>query len=264
MSYQEQGGGGESVVVNGTVEGMEIKNNGRIVVKVREIGSNSQYALSLNTKEQGLAQQMGNSIGQAFSFICGLSHWTNNQGQPVTSKWINGVAPLQGGMQQAPPQQQYQGQPQQQMQGQPQQWGGQPQQQQMPPQQQQPQYVPQVPQSSPQGDQRPTDDAYIRRVSWLAALEPAVAALVYLPEEQRSVAALVKMADFFAQTAIKRGQQGFGQQAPQQQAPPPQQQQQPQPQQGWEGDPGPQAGDPNYAQGGMPTDDDIPFAPAIH
>ena len=247
MSYQEQGGGGESVVVNGTVEGMEVKNNGRYVVKVREIGSNSQYALSLNTKEQGLAQQMANSIGQAFSFICGLSHWTNNQGQPVTSKWINGVAPLQGGMQQAPPQQQYQGQPQQQMQGQPQQWGGQPQQQ-MPPQQQQQQYVPQVPQSSPQGDQRPTDDAYIRRVSWLAALEPAVAALVYLPEEQRSVAALVKMADFFAQTAIKRGQQGFGQQAPQQQqAPPPQQQY---------ADPGPQQGDPGFA---ADPDDGIPF-----
>jgi hypothetical protein len=222
MSYQEQQGGGESVVVNGTVEGVEIKPNGRYVVKVREIGSQSQYALNLNTKEQPLAQQMMNSIGQSFSFICGLSHWTNQTGAPVTSKWINGVAPLQGGMQQqAPPQQMQQPQMQQQTQMvQQAQQGFQP----------QPQtFSPQVPQGSPQGDQRPTDDAYIRRVSWLAALEPAVAMLAHLDEGDRSVASLVKMADFFAQTAIKRGQQGFGQQAPppqQQQAPPPQQEQQ--------------------------------------
>jgi hypothetical protein len=247
MSYQEQGGGSESVVVNGTVEGMEVKPNGRYVIKVREIGSQSNYALNLNTKEQGLAQQMGQSIGQSFSFVCGLSHWTNNSGQPVTSKWINGVAPLQGGMQQQPmPQQQ---QPMQQPQQQwPQQQGN------FQPQPQQQQFVPQVPQGSPQGEERPTDDPYIRRVSWLAAVPAAVAALDHLPEEQRTVAALVKMTDFLAQTAIKRGQQGFGQQAPQQQAPAPQQQQVPQEQ--WQGDPGPQPGDPNYPQ---PTDDDIPF-----
>lgn len=247
MSYQEQGGGGgESVVVNGTVEGVEIKPNGRYVVKVREIGSTSQYALNLNTKEQGLAQQMMNAIGQGFSFICGLSHWTNQSGQPVTSKWINGVAPLQGGMQQQPMQQQPQ---QMQPQMQPQQM--QPQQQFVPqaqPMQQQP--SPQFQQSSPQADERPTDDPYIRRVSWLAAVPAAVAALDHLPEDQRTVAALVKMTDFLAQTAIRRGQQGFGQQAPAQQA-------QPQQAQPDYGDPGPQAGDPMYQQ--APDDDDIPF-----
>lgn len=251
MSYQEQGGGGESVVVNGTVEGMEVKNNGRFVIKVRELGSTSNYALSLNTKEQGLAQQMANSIGQQFSFICGLSHWTNNQGQPVTSKWINGVAPLQGGYQQPQPQQQFQPQPQQ-FQGQPQGFAGQqPQQPFMPQQQPQQQFQPQ-PQFSPQEDGRPTDDAYIRRVSWLAAVPAAVAALDHLPEDQRTVAALVKMTDFLARTAIIRGQQGFpGTEAP---APAPQAQpqyqQQPQQQQ-YQGDPGP--------QGFPPTDDDIPF-----
>jgi hypothetical protein len=212
MSYQEQGGGGnESVVVNGTVEGVEIKPNGRYVVKVRELGSTSQYALNLNTKEQGLAQQMMNSIGQQFSFICGLSHWTNQTGAPVTSKWINGVAPLQGGMQQ--PQQMQQAQPMQaqpQMQAQqaqPQGWSGaQPQ---MQPQAQ-PMQQPMQQQAPPQ-QQEVTDDAFIRRVSWLAAVPAAVAALNHLPEDQRTVAALVKMTDFLARTAILRGQQGFGQ-----------------------------------------------------
>ena len=122
MSYQEQGGGNESVVVNGTVEGVEVKPNGRYVVKVREAGSASQYALNLNTKDVGIAQQMMQAVGQGFSFICGLSHWVNNQNQPVTSKWINGVAPLQGGMQQQAQQPMQQAQPmQQQPQGQ---WSG--------------------------------------------------------------------------------------------------------------------------------------------
>jgi len=263
MSYQEQGGGGESVVVNGTVEGMEVKPNGRYVIKVREIGSQSNYALNLNTKEQGLAQQMGNSIGQAFSFICGLSHWTNQSGQPVTSKWINGVAPLQGG---APPQQTQQQYAPPQQQGnwapQPQQQTFQPQPQQQPQFQGQPQGFAQQPAAqpfTPQEDGRPTDDAYIRRVSFLAAVGPAVDALAYLPEDQRTVAALVKMTDFLAQTAIKRGQHGFGQQAPapQQQAPPPQQQQ-------YQGEPQPDYSGYPEAQGGVAQDDDIPFAPAIH
>lgn len=182
MSYQEQGGGSESVVVNGSVEGIEVKPNGRYVVRVREHGSTSQYPLSLNTKEQALAQQMMNAVGQSFSFICGLSHWTNQNGQPVTSKWINGVAPIQG-----------QPQPQPTPQPQPQ-WSGA-----APPQ------PPQPPQSPPGA----TNDAFIRRVSWLAAVPAAVAALDHLPEEQRTVPALVKMTDFLAQTAIARGEHGF-------------------------------------------------------
>lgn len=208
MSYQEQGGGSESVVVNGTVEGVEIKPNGRFVVKVREIGSTSQYALNLNTKEQGLANQMMSAIGQQFSFVCGLSHWTNQTGQPVTSKWINGVAPLQGGMQNQP--QQQGGMQYQQPQGQPppqQGWSQQPSPQQQP-------VITGGPYAGPVGQpqrQEQTDDAFIRRVSFLAALEPAVAMLAYLPVEQHGVPALVKMADFFARTAILRGQQGFGQ-----------------------------------------------------
>ena len=245
MSYQEQGGGGnESVVVNGTVEGVEIKPNGRFVIKVREIGSTGQYALNLNTKEQALAQQMMQSIGQAFSFICGLSHWTNQSGQPVTSKWINGVAPLQQGMQAQQPQMAGPGQAQP-MQQQPQgQWSGaqQPMQQQVP----QPQFQQQAPTPPPQ-PQEVTDDAFIRRVSWLAAVPAAVAALDHLPEDQRTVPALVKMTDFLAQTAILRGQQGFGQNggnpghAPQPQAA------------AYGGDPGPQQGDPGAAY------DDVPF-----
>jgi hypothetical protein len=237
MSYQEQGGGSESVVVNGTVEGVEIKPNGRFVVKVREIGSSSQYSLNLNTKDQGLANQMMNAIGQQFSFVCGLSHWTNQQNQAVTSKWINGVAPLQAGMVQQPQQQvqqqQFQGQPQQQFAG----------------QQAAVPFTPQQQAPAPQRQEQ-TDDAFIRRVSFLAALEPAVAMLAYLPAEQHGVPALVKMADFFARTAILRGQQGFGQQNgtstgyQQQQA-------QPQPQQfGGSED---EYGTP------PPGDDDIPF-----
>ena len=211
MSYQEQGGGSESVVVNGTVEGVEIKPNGRFVVKVREFGSTGQYALNLNTKEQGLAQQMMGAIGQSLSFVCGLSHWTNQTGQPVTSKWINGVAPMQGqpqmqqqpqqqGWQQQPPQQQAQGWQQQPQQGlQPNTIGG----------MGQPALNQGSPPPPPPQPQEVTDDAFIRRVSFLAALEPAVKMLAYLPEEQHGVPALIKMADFFARTAIMRGQNGF-------------------------------------------------------
>lgn len=236
MSYQEQGGGSESVVVNGTVEGVEIKPNGRFVVKVREIGSTSQYALNLNTKEQGLAQQMMGAIGQQFSFVCGLSHWTNQTGQPVTSKWINGVAPLQG-------QPQFQGQPQQQY---------------APPQPQPspaynapqptPTFTHPVGQQAPPQQQPQTDDAFIRRVSWLAAVGPAVDALAYLPESERTVAALVKMTDFLARTAILRGQQGFDNMA----APSGGSDYHP----GYAAqgaDPGPQQGDPG------PDYDEIPF-----
>jgi len=238
MSYQEQGGGSESVVVNGTVEGVEIKPNGRFVVKVREYGSSSQYSLNLNTKDTGLAQQMMGAIGQSFSFVCGLSHWTNQSGQPVTSKWINGVAPMQG-------------QPQMQQQPQQQGWSGvNPGQAQQAVATGQAQWAPQpqTPPPPPPQPQEVTDDAFIRRVSFLAALEPAVAMLAYLPEDQHGVPALVKMADFFARTAIQRGQNGFAQNPAQP------------PQHGYaheyDGPPPEQQPDPGSPDG---DDEDVPF-----
>jgi hypothetical protein len=222
----------ESVVVNGAVEGVEVKPNGRFVVKVRDPQSSSQYAASLNTKDQEIAQQMMNAVGQSFSFLCGLSHWVNN-GQPVTSKWINGVAAMQGGAPQnqtfAPPQ--FQQQPQQFAGGS---QGGFPQS----PSPAFPQPAAPAPSPVASGGWGPDT---IRRVCWLGALGPAVEALAYLPEEQRSVASLVKMTDFLAKTAIARGEQGFAAEVPMQQQAPQQQ---------YQGDPGP----------GIPaTDDGVPY-----
>lgn len=109
----------ETVVVTGQVTGVLAKGNDKWQIVVMPQGS--QYVKNLWTKDYGLVSQMEQNINSWYSFVCGVSPWTNNQGQPVKSLWINQVtAPGQAAAPQpTTPQQPAQGQPQAFPQGEP-------------------------------------------------------------------------------------------------------------------------------------------------
>lgn len=81
----------ETEVVTGTVIGTVQKASDKWQVEVlpdgRDYGSNPRR---LWTKDPNVPGQMAGLIGQRLSFMCGVSNWTNNQGQPVRSLWLNG------------------------------------------------------------------------------------------------------------------------------------------------------------------------------
>lgn len=81
----------ESEVVVGSVLGPKATNKPD-TWKISVQPDGSQYEKNLWTKDAALVQQMMNRLGQRFSFMCGVSHWSNSQGQPVRSLWINGVS----------------------------------------------------------------------------------------------------------------------------------------------------------------------------
>jgi hypothetical protein len=89
----------ESEVVQGTVVGIIQKGVDKWQVAVQPPGS--QYSKNLWTKDEQLVASLSSMIGTQQSFMCGVSHWTNQQGQNVRSLWINGVGP---GVQQQPQQ----------------------------------------------------------------------------------------------------------------------------------------------------------------
>lgn len=101
-----QNSGQETEVVTGVIAGITQKGPDKWQVAVQQAGS--QYAKNLWTKDADLIGQLSQMIGQPASFMCGASHWTNQQGAPVRSLWINGVGPAQ---QQQPVQVQPQAQP---------------------------------------------------------------------------------------------------------------------------------------------------------
>ena len=79
----------EVEIVHGTIVGITQKGADKWQVAVQQPGS--QYAKNLWSKDAGLIGQLSLMIGQETSFMCGISNWTNQSGQPVRSLWINGV-----------------------------------------------------------------------------------------------------------------------------------------------------------------------------
>jgi len=94
----------EQEIVVGTVQGVIAKGADKWQV---EVNVGQQNPRRLWTKDEGVVQQMMAMIGQQLSFMCGVSHWTNNSGQQVRSLWINGFgAPGQQAAPQPQPMQQ--------------------------------------------------------------------------------------------------------------------------------------------------------------
>ena len=90
----------ETEVVSGVIAGIVAKGGDKYQVAVQPPGS--QYTKNLWTKDVNLVAGLQQMIGQQTSFLCGVSHWTNNQNQPVRSLWINGVGPEAAAVAQAP------------------------------------------------------------------------------------------------------------------------------------------------------------------
>lgn len=85
MSTQAQA---ETEIVQGIVGGIVAKGQDKWQVEVNTGGQNPRR---LWTKDPALVAGLQTVIGTQQSFLCGVSHWTNQQGQPVRSLWINGV-----------------------------------------------------------------------------------------------------------------------------------------------------------------------------
>lgn len=92
----------DTETVTGIVQGIVQKAADKWQI---EVNVGQQNPRRLWTKDPQLVQQMMGLIGQNLSFMCGVSHWTNQQNQPVRSLWINGYG-NPGSIAQAPPQQQ--------------------------------------------------------------------------------------------------------------------------------------------------------------
>ena len=78
----------ETEVVTGVIQGIIAKGADKWQV---EVGTGQQNPRRLWTKDAALVGQLATMIGQTTSFLCGISHWTNQSGQAVRSLWINGV-----------------------------------------------------------------------------------------------------------------------------------------------------------------------------
>jgi hypothetical protein len=100
MSTMQAPQQGNEEVVTGQVTAVIAKGGDKWQVAVQPQGS--QYTKNLWTKDFGLVQQMQANINSWYSFVCGASHWTNNQGQNIRSLWINSVT-APGMAQQAQP-----------------------------------------------------------------------------------------------------------------------------------------------------------------
>jgi hypothetical protein len=169
----------EEVVVSGTVEGIEIKPNGRFVVNVKQ-NPDDQYAMKLHTKDNDLAQFLMGQIGQAYNFRCGLSHYNLPDGKPVTSKWINEYAPAGGNV--APPPQ--------------------------------PALTAEAPawtqeHTQPAAPRGPREDKDLK-ITWLALAKGLpVECFKRLPTDQQTLDNAVKIADYWARVAMHRSQHGI-------------------------------------------------------
>jgi hypothetical protein len=174
----------ETEIVNGIIQGIVAKGQDKWQV---EVNVGQQNPRRLWTKDAALVGQLSMMIGQQTSFLCGISHWTNNSGQQVRSLWINGVGaggqpaqmPQQPVMQQQPIMQQ---QPQQQAWQQPQ----------LPQQQPTvvtPQAVPMGPvaqMSAPRSDWIPEPERE-KRIHRQTATKVASILISHVPAEQRTV-----------------------------------------------------------------------------
>jgi hypothetical protein len=166
----------EEVDVTGQVTGVEVKPNGRFVIKVKQ-NPTDEYDITLHTKDQGMAQFLMGQANQMFHFRCGLSHYNLPDGKPVTSKWINQYAPM--GQDVAPP-----AQPSLLTDGQP-----------------------AVPTPAPVRGPREDKDL---KITWLAMAKGlAVECYKRLPTEQQTLDNAVRIADYWARVAVHRGAHGI-------------------------------------------------------
>jgi len=174
----------ETEIVSGVIQGIVAKGQDKWQV---EVNVGQQNPRRLWTKDAALVGQLSMMIGQQTSFLCGISHWTNNSGQQVRSLWINGVG--QGAqMQQQQPQPQMQQQPVMQQQPQQQAWQ-QPQLPQQAPTVVTPQVQPMGPvaqMSPPRSDWIPEADRE-KRIHRQTATKVASILISHVPAEQRTV-----------------------------------------------------------------------------
>lgn len=77
----------ETEYVAGTISGITQKGPNKWTVDVQPDGS--QYPKHLWTKSADLVASVSEKIGQHGAFVCGISNWTNNEGKPVRSLWVN-------------------------------------------------------------------------------------------------------------------------------------------------------------------------------
>ena len=75
--------------VAGVIEGVTQKKPDTWQIVVKPDGS--QYSKNLWTKDGELVGRLTPLIGQHRAFVCGVSDWTNAQGNPVRSLWINEI-----------------------------------------------------------------------------------------------------------------------------------------------------------------------------
>lgn len=88
----------ETELVTGTIESVITKGEGRWQIVVKPDGS--QYTKNLWTKSQSHMEAATAKIGQHGGFPCSVSHWTNQDGKPVRSLWLEGIE--EGGAQNLP------------------------------------------------------------------------------------------------------------------------------------------------------------------
>ena len=169
----------DSEIVTGAVVGIIDKGADKWQVAVKTDPA-SQYSRNLWTKDGDLVHQLRQLIGTAMTFQCGVSMWTNQQGKPVRSLWINGVGPaVQGAPQQQPQQAQPQTQGLENLAA-------------MQPQQAQPQAQPMAamqPATPPQSDDR---ESKIHRQT---ASKVAAILLGYLGPEERTLDTLLSVSE---------------------------------------------------------------------
>ena len=84
MSETEQK---ETEFVSGVISGINQKAADKWQVVVKQEGT--QYDKKLWTKDAELVTALTAKIGSQGAFVCGVSHWTNNEGKAVKSLWIN-------------------------------------------------------------------------------------------------------------------------------------------------------------------------------
>ena len=179
----------ETEIVSGIIQGIVAKGQDKWQV---EVNVGQQNPRRLWTKDQALVGQLSMMIGQQTSFLCGISHWTNNQGQNVRSLWINGVGQGAGVPQAAMPQQPVAPlpvAPQPQAQAWPQQQPIMQQQPQQAPTVVTPQAVPMGPvaqMSAPRSDWIPEADRE-KRIHRQTATKVASILISHVPAEQRTV-----------------------------------------------------------------------------
>ena len=79
----------ETEQIIGVVTGVVQKGADKWQAVVQADGS--QYTKNLWTKDQNVVMYLTSQIGNRLAFLCNVSHWTNQQNQPVRSLWIDQV-----------------------------------------------------------------------------------------------------------------------------------------------------------------------------